>query len=358
MRDENKPVILCVEDEPDLLADIGAELAAAGYEPVLAADGLEALSILETTAPALILCDIAMPRIGGYELLRSFRTRRPDLADVPFIFLTALGEREEMISARVAGVDDYLVKPVDFDLMLASIDARLRQVARMRAKSDREMEDLRRAISALPDGDEAWSRATAHALDLIALGVVLVDMDGRVVFANGVARAFSRDRDGLAVARTVEPGDPAAARTLRAAISDAAAAARAGGDFRRCLPVGRGVGGQDMIAHVCSLSADRPAGTDRPAVAIFLSDPGRRPQISGDRLAPLFGLTPAEAEIALLLTEGCRREEIAERLGISHTTVAFHMRNLFQKTDTNRQADLVAVILVGLGPILPDGTGE
>lgn len=61
----------------------------------------------------------------------------------------------------------------------------------------------------------------------------------------------------------------------------------------------------------------------------------------------LFGLTPTEARVAGALAKGARTLDVAEMLDVSTTTIAFHMRNLFQKTGTNRQADLVALILAG-----------
>ncbi|WP_168201391.1 helix-turn-helix transcriptional regulator [Qingshengfaniella alkalisoli] len=68
----------------------------------------------------------------------------------------------------------------------------------------------------------------------------------------------------------------------------------------------------------------------------------------------LFGLTPAEARVAGALANGARTVDVAKDLGVSQTTIAFHMRNLFQKTGTNRQADLVALILAGAMMIRSD----
>lgn len=348
-----KPVILCVEDEPDLLADIGDELAASGYAPLLAADGMEALNILEGHSPDLVLCDITMPRLGGYELLKTLRAQRPDLADVPFIFLTALADREDVISAKCAGVDDYLVKPVDYDLMLASIDARLRQVARMKDKFGRDAAGTREAIKALPGGDAVWSGAAARTLDFIALGVVLLDADGRVVFANRAASAFYPEVDGLSVGRQMELRERGASKRMRTNIAEAARAGTSDKEFVAGLPLKRDCSTHDVLALVCSLPGTGPVRDGAPVAVVFLSDPVRRPRLSQELITPLFGLTPTEAEIALELAQGYRREEIAGRLGISHTTVAFHIRNIFQKTGTNRQADLVAMILLGVGAIQP-----
>ena len=120
--------ILCAQNELGLRAGLTNELVAAGYEVTMASDGCEALVSIEETRPDLVLCDVGLPRLSGHEVLRSVRVRRPDMADVPFILLGARGAREDMIEGKRAGVDDYLVKPVDFELMLTSIETCLRRV--------------------------------------------------------------------------------------------------------------------------------------------------------------------------------------------------------------------------------------
>src|SRR5690554_5423922 len=127
-------VILCVEDEADLREVLVEEMRDAGYQVHEASDGKEALVSLQQTRPDLIMCDIAMPRMGGYQLLQYIRINHPELADVPFIFLSAQDQVEQIVSGKHAGADDYLVKPVNFDLMLATIDTRLRQVRRLRTQ--------------------------------------------------------------------------------------------------------------------------------------------------------------------------------------------------------------------------------
>src|SRR5690606_1328024 len=89
--------ILCVEDEHRLRQDIVDELAIAGYNALGAADGREALTLLDARRPDLILCDISMPRLEGLGFLETMRDTRPDLADVPLVFLTALGGRDHII---------------------------------------------------------------------------------------------------------------------------------------------------------------------------------------------------------------------------------------------------------------------
>nr|WP_255697106.1 helix-turn-helix transcriptional regulator [Sinirhodobacter sp. WL0062] len=88
------------------------------------------------------------------------------------------------------------------------------------------------------------------------------------------------------------------------------------------------------------------------AVLVLILDPDRRNVPDCDLLARAFRLTPTEARIAGLLVHGQRPDEIAQTMGVSWTTVAFHLKKLFSKTATNRQTDLIALIL-SLPPLAP-----
>ena len=112
------PLILCVEDEPSLRDDIAFELHEAGYIVSAAGDAREALACLERQRPDLILCDILMPGMDGKRFMSHLRRTRPDLDDVPFVFLTALSSRQQVIDGRMAGADDYVTKPIDYDLLV------------------------------------------------------------------------------------------------------------------------------------------------------------------------------------------------------------------------------------------------
>lgn len=130
--------ILCVEDEPTIRSDIAEELREQGYRVLEAGDGEQALQIVSGMTPDLVLCDIHMPRMDGRELLRRLRAMGGSIANLPFIFLTAYGEKRDIITARALGVDDYMVKPVDFDLLLSMVHSRL--ASRERARRDLELQ--------------------------------------------------------------------------------------------------------------------------------------------------------------------------------------------------------------------------
>ncbi|MBL4784547.1 MAG: response regulator [Cohaesibacteraceae bacterium] len=123
--------IMCVEDEPILLEDIADELEDAGYDTICASTGLEALKLMRKQKPDLILCDMMMPGLDGPSLLKKVREHKTGLDRIPFVFLTARSSREDVIAGKMMGADDYLTKPVDFEMLLATVHARLEEVKRL-----------------------------------------------------------------------------------------------------------------------------------------------------------------------------------------------------------------------------------
>lgn len=121
--------LLCIEDEPEILRDLAEELADHGFSVAQAASAEAALPQMERETPDLVICDMQMPGMTGIELLRTLRARADTLAQVPFVFLTAFADRETAIDGRRAGADDYLVKPVDYDLLIAAVESHLRNAA-------------------------------------------------------------------------------------------------------------------------------------------------------------------------------------------------------------------------------------
>jgi putative two-component system response regulator len=123
---EQLPTLLVVEDDPAMLVALRDILEGEGYVVKTAENGQDALGLLLETRPALILSDIAMPVMDGFELLDAVR-QRPIGATIPFIFLTARGTREDIFTGKSLGVDDYITKPVTSRELLSAVRARLQR---------------------------------------------------------------------------------------------------------------------------------------------------------------------------------------------------------------------------------------
>jgi DNA-binding response OmpR family regulator len=119
-------VILVVEDQPAMQRSIQVGLAMSGYRVVVAADGVEALDVLKRQAIDLVLADIAMPRMNGYQLYERLR-QDPRWVRIPFIFISARGLDSDVRYGKTMGADDYLVKPFHLEDLLAIVAGRLRR---------------------------------------------------------------------------------------------------------------------------------------------------------------------------------------------------------------------------------------
>ncbi len=125
--------VLVVEDDPNLRQLMSVFLRRNGFEVMRAQDGEEALSIMESAMPDLIICDIMMPRMDGFALTRDLRQAYPEM---PILMVTAREALEDKRKAFSMGTDDYMVKPIELDEMLLRVNALLR---RSRIATEREL---------------------------------------------------------------------------------------------------------------------------------------------------------------------------------------------------------------------------
>ncbi len=125
--------ILCIDDEALLREDIVEELQDEGYRVLQASNGEEGLKQILQHHPDLVICDITMPRKNGYELLKEVRGEHGISAEMPFIFLSALADKEHIVAGLKMGADNYMTKPVDFDVLRVKVKACLRQVERIKS---------------------------------------------------------------------------------------------------------------------------------------------------------------------------------------------------------------------------------
>jgi DNA-binding NarL/FixJ family response regulator len=153
--------ILVIEDEPQMLRNLVTILRAEGFSVLGAPGGEEGVALARAERPDLVLCDLMMPGIDGFGVLRQIRADVRTAA-TPFLFLTARGEREEVRAGMSHGADDYLTKPVKVDDLLGAIRIRLTR--------------RQQAIAAALSG----TRKPAQPSDLAGLG--LTERENEVLF--------------------------------------------------------------------------------------------------------------------------------------------------------------------------------
>jgi len=120
----NRESLLIVEDNHALREGLGEMLGLEGFSIVSAINGRDALEKMNSFTPDLILSDISMPEMDGYEFFRAVR-KRPEWVTIPFLFLTARGEKEDILSGKDLGADDYLIKPLAREELVTAVRARL-----------------------------------------------------------------------------------------------------------------------------------------------------------------------------------------------------------------------------------------
>jgi two-component system, OmpR family, KDP operon response regulator KdpE len=114
---------LVVEDDPNIVDLIRSNLAVRGFDTVVSADGMRALNLLETEAPDIVLLDLMLPDVDGFELCRQMRER----SSVAIIVVSARGGERDKVTALNVGADDYMTKPFSIEELLARITATLRR---------------------------------------------------------------------------------------------------------------------------------------------------------------------------------------------------------------------------------------
>jgi two-component system, cell cycle response regulator len=131
MSDERPQRILVVDDHPDNVEIIEARLSTRGYRIESASNGQEALEKVRQNPPQLILLDVMMPLMDGFEVSRQIKRDR-SLPYIPIILVTARGETEDKVEGLDAGADDYLTKPINFP----ELEARVRSMLRIKKLQD------------------------------------------------------------------------------------------------------------------------------------------------------------------------------------------------------------------------------
>ena len=132
---QTKKKILVIEDQEDVRENIAELLDLSNYEPITASNGKEGVKKALEVKPNLILCDIMMPEMDGYEVIYLI-SKNPEIASIPFIFLTAKSEMSDFRKGMNMGADDYITKPFEEMELLNAIERRLEKYDKLSANSE------------------------------------------------------------------------------------------------------------------------------------------------------------------------------------------------------------------------------
>lgn len=126
----NHKRLLLIDDDPNLILLVKDYLEFRGYEVVTAENGREALEVLEQEIPDMIICDVMMPEMDGYSLVKHVR-ENPLTSWVPVLFLSAKGQSQDRVKGLNTGADVYMVKPFEPEELVAQVESSLKQAARI-----------------------------------------------------------------------------------------------------------------------------------------------------------------------------------------------------------------------------------
>ena len=136
----NQEKILVIDDEKGIRETLTEILSLVGYDVITATNGLDGIKFAETQFPDLIICDIMMPGIDGYEVARRVRDNS-DMVAVPFLFLSAKASNKDFRKGLGAGADDYLVKPFGSKELVDTVEMRLNRVKSLTA-GNKSLQDI------------------------------------------------------------------------------------------------------------------------------------------------------------------------------------------------------------------------
>lgn len=178
--------ILLVEDEPPIVSAVRERLEREGFAVLVAQSGEAALTLIDPPSPDLLLVDVGLPGIDGFELLRRVRARG---LDIPVIMLTARGDEIDRVVGLELGADDYVVKPFSLRELVARVRALLRraaEVAELRARLATPQPSTPTALQI----DPARRQASLHG---IALPLRPREFDLLAFLARHPGQVFSRE---------------------------------------------------------------------------------------------------------------------------------------------------------------------
>lgn len=296
--------VLVVDDTPANLALLFETLGQAGHRLLVAESGADALAVLAHTPADLVLLDVVMPGMDGFETCARIKAN-PVWADLPVLFMTSVDTPAEKVRAFEVGADDYIVKPVYPPEVLARVAAhlRLRSLARDLAARNAELES---EVELRLDAETQLARSLDRA-------VVIASADGRIVFASQFAR--------LLLAKYFPHLTPA---RLPGAFAGASVQFTSGEDT--------------LLARRFTPPDSRPAADD--LTAWFLEEQNAPP---GPAALMALGLTARQSEVLYWIAQGKTNIEIGIILDASARTIAKHIERIFQRLGIENRASAMVL---------------
>ncbi|ROS01179.1 DNA-binding CsgD family transcriptional regulator [Sinobacterium caligoides] len=260
---------------------------------------------------------------------------------------------------QIMGFDFSLADGVDVRLRITRNEGALNFAHRERYLLEMLLPHLRQAVEIYMrlQGAEMESCLYSEAMGEMALGVIILSEKAEVIRYNEAAKRLFTESNGLSLRHgklCLERSEEnrqlqqLVARLIERHVSGRAVASEV-------FKTEYAPGALRLAIQLRSLPCSTSPSANQPCVALFVSDPQHRRKAPTSALATLFGFTPSEAALSMLLANGLTLDEASEELGVSRNTTKSHLSAVFSKTGVTRQTKLIQLILKSVGPVSEDG---
>ena len=359
MRENAIKIILVIEDQAQLRENASDFLQLKGFEVHGAKDGAEGIQKAISVIPDLIICDIMMPNINGYEVFRTIK-QVPATANIPFIFLTAKTQLVDFREGMLMGADDYITKPFKLNDLLASVNLRLEKYQKVIDAANKKFNALLEDpfVGVFVYSNNAFSFANNKFLRIFEI------TENELSNFDWLQRIEAKDRNEFTEKVNEVFSGIVKKQRLNFKFIDRAGAALYLELFLKQITEKRKV---NIIGTVRSKNAVKSSTTehlehDSNALEQIFRHLAQNENIDSQtliRLSKSFNfsikkesdsqeklkdlhISKRELEVLSLICNGFTNDEIANKLFISSRTVGGHRNNLLAKTQTKNTASLVA----------------
>ncbi len=322
--------ILFVDDEPFVLHALERAMSKLldGYKLTFISDPTTALEAAQKNPPAVIVSDQRMPELEGLSLVSKLRET---VTSTKAIMLTGTTDLDLTLTAiNTANVFRFYTKPCEPNLLAEGIED--------------AVEAWRRSTGRTKAKISLSERIGAAALNHLRLAIIVLDANARVQYVNSAGAELFAKEDGLhwGHEEICRASTPEQTKRLHELI-----AAAANNNLDELNEGIMAVTRPDMRRALCLAISPLEDGSGNMGgyAVMFVSDPDRPIIPDPEAIANLFGLTPSEANLTHALVIGERIEKAAEANDITVSTARTYLKQIFQKTQTNRQADLIRLVL-------------
>lgn len=345
----SNPRILFVDDEPEILNGLSRQLRRkrADWDMSFETTPQAALETMRQCPADVVISDMRMPGMTGLELVIAMRELAPRSI---YMMLTGTADLTTAVEAiNEAEIFRFYTKPCPPELLIEGIEAGLKATANTRSR--RPENEIQGGSHPQSESNQATSITEGiglAALNRLALSVIVVDQNARVLLTNRSGGALLSQSDGLTLSGQEICRASARSETeeLHSLIKAASCGEMDDSFDAGTMALTRPTLKRPLSVLVVPLVNGGPGPAETASLAaLFITDPENQPLPTAESIAKVFDLTRAESNIVYALARGNRLEEAAKISGVTISTARTYLKQVFSKTDTNRQSELIKLVL-------------